>query len=96
MKITRRQFFLGAAAMASSTLLTGCPTPAAPPTKPGATGAPAAGAPQPTAGAAAGAPAKAGEPITISIIDVGGDLNSTKDIIENFKKKFPDKVKEIK
>jgi len=35
-------------------------------------------------------------PITISILDNGGDLASTGVIIENDKKAFPDKVKEIK
>jgi len=38
----------------------------------------------------------AGQPITISIIDNGGDLASTQVIIENYKKANPDKVKEIK
>jgi len=42
-----------------------------------------------------GAPAAA-EPITLSIIDTGGDLASVQVIIENYKKAFPDKVKEIK
>ena len=41
-------------------------------------------------------PASAGQPITISIIDNGGDLASTGVIIENYKKANPDKVKEIK
>ncbi|MFI5342254.1 MAG: ABC transporter substrate-binding protein [Candidatus Methylomirabilales bacterium] len=41
-------------------------------------------------------PASAGQPITISIIDNGGDLASTQVIIENYKKANPDKVKEIK
>ena len=36
------------------------------------------------------------EPITLSIIDTGGDLASVQVIIENYKKAFPDKVKEIK
>ncbi len=43
-----------------------------------------------------GSPAAAQQPITISIIDVGGDLASTGVIIENYKKAFPNKVKEIK
>ena len=38
----------------------------------------------------------AGQPITISIIDNGGDLASTQVIIENYKKANPDKVKEIR
>jgi len=38
----------------------------------------------------------AAEPITLSIIDTGGDLASVQVIIENYKKAFPDKVKEIK
>jgi putative spermidine/putrescine transport system substrate-binding protein len=36
------------------------------------------------------------EPITLSIIDTGGDLASVQVIIENYKKANPDKVKEIK
>jgi len=36
------------------------------------------------------------EPITLSIIDTGGDLASVQGIIENYKKANPDKVKEIK
>jgi putative spermidine/putrescine transport system substrate-binding protein len=36
------------------------------------------------------------EPITLSIIDTGGDLASTQAIIENYKKANPQKVKEIK
>jgi putative spermidine/putrescine transport system substrate-binding protein len=35
------------------------------------------------------------EPITLSIIDTGGDLASVQVIIENYKKANPDKVKEI-
>jgi putative spermidine/putrescine transport system substrate-binding protein len=38
----------------------------------------------------------AAEPITLSIIDTGGDLASVQIIIENYKKANPDKVKEIK
>jgi len=41
-------------------------------------------------------PASAQQPITISIIDNGGDLASTGVIIENYKKAFPNKVKEIR
>jgi len=41
-------------------------------------------------------PALAGQPITISILDNGGDWASTGVIIENYKKANPDKVKEIK
>ena len=41
-------------------------------------------------------PAMAQQPITISIIDNGGDLASTGVIIENYKKAFPNKVKEIR
>src|SRR6476659_2582313 len=41
-------------------------------------------------------PALAADPITLSIIDTGGDLASTQIIIENYKKANPDKVKEIK
>ena len=36
------------------------------------------------------------EPITLSIIDTGGDLASVQVIIENYKKANPDKVKEIR
>ncbi len=36
------------------------------------------------------------EPITLSIIDTGGDLASTQTIIENYKKANPQKIKEIK
>jgi len=42
-----------------------------------------------------GAPG-AQQPITISILDNGGDYASTGVIIENYKKAFPNKVKEIK
>jgi putative spermidine/putrescine transport system substrate-binding protein len=41
-------------------------------------------------------PASAQQPITISILDNGGDFASTGVIIENYKKAFPNKVKEIK
>ena len=41
-------------------------------------------------------PAAAGQPITISILDNGGDYASTGVIIENYQKANPDKVKEIK
>jgi len=41
-------------------------------------------------------PASAQQPITLSIIDVGGDLASVGVIIENYKKANPQKVKEIK
>src|SRR3972149_10047962 len=41
-------------------------------------------------------PASAQQAITISILDNGGDLASTGVIIENYKKAFPNKVKEIK
>jgi len=41
-------------------------------------------------------PASAQQPITLSIIDNGGDLASTGVIIENYKKAYPNKVKEIK
>ncbi|HWU40814.1 MAG TPA: hypothetical protein VN203_24460, partial [Candidatus Acidoferrum sp.] len=41
-------------------------------------------------------PVSAGQPITISILDNGGDYASTGVIIENYKKANPDKVKEIK
>jgi putative spermidine/putrescine transport system substrate-binding protein len=41
-------------------------------------------------------PASAGQPITLSIIDNGGDYASTGVIIENYKNANPDKIKEIK
>jgi len=41
-------------------------------------------------------PTWAGQPITLSIIDNGGDYASTGVIIENYQKANPDKVKEIK
>lgn len=41
-------------------------------------------------------PVSAGQPITISILDNGGDYASTGVIIENYQKANPDKVKEIK
>jgi len=41
-------------------------------------------------------PASAAEPITLSIIDVGGDLASTQTIIENYRKANPARIKEIK
>jgi putative spermidine/putrescine transport system substrate-binding protein len=41
-------------------------------------------------------PASAGQPITISILDNGGDYASTGVIIENYQKANPTKVKEIK
>ena len=34
-------------------------------------------------------------PITISVIDVAGDLSSVRDIIENYKKANPQKVKDV-
>src|SRR5208282_4408517 len=40
--------------------------------------------------------ARAAEPITLSIIDTGGDLTSTQAIIENYKKANPQKVRDIK
>jgi len=43
-----------------------------------------------------GRPVFAQQPITISVLDNGGDLASTGVIIENYKKAFPNKVKEIK
>lgn len=41
-------------------------------------------------------PASASQPITLSILDNGGDYASTGVIIENYQKANPDKVKEIK
>jgi putative spermidine/putrescine transport system substrate-binding protein len=49
------------------------------------------------AGAAAAFPAASfAEPITLSIIDTGGDLASTEVIIRNYAKANPTKVKDIK
>lgn len=41
-------------------------------------------------------PASAQQPITLSVIDVAGDLASVQVILDNYKKAFPNKVKEIK
>jgi putative spermidine/putrescine transport system substrate-binding protein len=46
--------------------------------------------------AGAWTPAAAQQPITLSIIDVAGDLASVQVILDNYKKAFPNKVKEIK
>jgi len=46
--------------------------------------------------AGAWTPASAQQPITLSIIDVAGDLASVQVILDNYKKAFPNKVKEIK
>jgi len=43
-----------------------------------------------------GRPASAQQPITISLIDVSGDLASFQVILDNYKKAFPNKVKDIK
>ena len=43
-----------------------------------------------------GRPASAQQPITISLIDVAGNLASVQVILDNYKKAFPNKVKEIK
>ena len=40
--------------------------------------------------------AEAQQPVTISVIDVAGDLSSVQVILDNYKKAFPNKVKEIK
>jgi putative spermidine/putrescine transport system substrate-binding protein len=48
------------------------------------------------AAAIAAGPAAAQQPITLSIIDVGGDLSSTQVIVENYRKAFPNKVKEVR
>src|SRR5262245_51273554 len=37
-----------------------------------------------------------GPPVTISVIDVAGDLSSVQVILDNYKKAFPNKVREIK
>src|SRR5215210_7657651 len=44
----------------------------------------------------AGPAAYAQAPITLSIIDVGGDLSSVQPIIENYRKANPNKIKEIR
>src|SRR5262245_35990152 len=41
-------------------------------------------------------PVRAQQSVTISVIDVVGDLSSVKVILDNYKKAFPNKVKEIK
>jgi putative spermidine/putrescine transport system substrate-binding protein len=41
-------------------------------------------------------PASAQQPITLSIIDVAGDLASVQVILDNYKKAFPNKVKDIR
>jgi putative spermidine/putrescine transport system substrate-binding protein len=41
-------------------------------------------------------PVHAQQPVTISVIDVAGDLSSVQVILDNYKKAFPNKVKEIK
>ncbi len=41
-------------------------------------------------------PASAQQPITLSVIDVAGDLASVQVILDNYKKAFPNKVKDIK
>lgn len=41
-------------------------------------------------------PAWAQQPITLSVIDVAGDLASVQVILDNYKKAFPNKVKDIK
>src|SRR6187549_34479 len=38
----------------------------------------------------------AAQPITLSIIDVGGDLSSVQAIVENYRKANPNKVKDIR
>ena len=43
-----------------------------------------------------GSPAAAQAPVTISVIDVAGDLSSVQVILDNYKKAFPNKVREIK
>ena len=44
----------------------------------------------------AGPAAYAQAPITLSIIDVGGDLSSVQPIVENYRKANPNKIKEIR
>lgn len=48
------------------------------------------------AGAVASSRPAMAEPITLSIIDVAGDLSSTQVIVENYKKANPQRVKEIR
>jgi putative spermidine/putrescine transport system substrate-binding protein len=45
---------------------------------------------------ATGGSALAQQPITLSIIDVGGDLSSVQAIVDNYKKANPDKIKEVR
>ena len=40
--------------------------------------------------------ALAQQPVAISVIDVAGDLSSVQVILDNYKKAFPGKVKEIR
>ena len=47
-------------------------------------------------GGAASGPAEAQPAVTISVIDVAGDLSSVQVILDNYKKAFPNKVREIK
>ena len=44
----------------------------------------------------AGSLSAAAQPITLSIIDVGGDLSSVQAIVENYRKANPNKVKDIR
>ncbi len=36
------------------------------------------------------------QPITLSIIDVGGDLSSVQAIVDNYKKANPNKIKDVR
>src|SRR4026209_2424073 len=38
----------------------------------------------------------AAQPITLSIIDVGGDLSSVQGIVDNYRKANPNKVKDVR
>ncbi len=49
-----------------------------------------------TAASGSGSGPASAEAIALSVIDTGGDLASTQVILENYKKAYPDKVKEIR
>jgi len=49
-----------------------------------------------TAASVIGSGPASAEAIALSVIDTGGDLASTQVILENYKKAYPDKVKEIR
>lgn len=84
-KVERGFLRLLAPALAVMVLAAGCAKPTVKP-----------GAPAPAPALAPAAPAGGAGPVTITVIDVAGNLNSTKQIFDAYAKQFPDKVKEIK